>query len=65
MQQTEENTVYDECGLTKSCFGLPLGCLEVKDCKSFGAVIVKDDTYEFEMQSSSENLKNLIRLIFD
>jgi hypothetical protein len=44
--------VYDECGKTKTCFGLPNGCVVTKSCVSFGAVIVKSGTYRFEMQSS-------------
>ncbi|CRL04023.1 CLUMA_CG017141, isoform A [Clunio marinus] len=47
------NNIYQECLRTKSCFGLPPGCLEQENCSSFGAVIVRDGTYTFEMQSSS------------
>lgn len=49
--------IYDECAKTKSCFGLPDGCLQTENCMAFGAVIVKDDVYTFEMQSSSNKLQ--------
>lgn len=49
-------TIYDECSKTKTCFGLPSGCLDFKNCALFGAVIVKDGTYTFEMQSPSRIL---------
>jgi hypothetical protein len=55
LPETEESAIYEDCGSTKSCFGLPSGCVESKDCISFGAVIVKDGNYEFEMLSSSKN----------
>lgn len=51
-------SVYDGCDVTKTCFGLPPGCLNSKSCVSFGAVIVKNSTYTFEMQSSSESFMN-------
>jgi hypothetical protein len=48
------NSVYSGCGETKSCFGLPNGCLTSKTCVSFGALIIKNGIYVFEMLSSSE-----------
>lgn len=50
----QDTTIYAECGKTKWCIGLPNGCIEAENCMSFGAVIVKDDLFSFEMQSSSE-----------
>lgn len=46
--------VYTDCGTSKSCMGLPDGCISTRSCVSFGAVIVKGATYEFEMQTSSK-----------
>jgi hypothetical protein len=54
LQNVDQNLIYDDCGTTKSCFGLPFGCVDSKNCASFGAVIVKDGSYEFEMLSSSK-----------
>lgn len=54
IERTRYN-IYDECFKTKSCFGLPDGCLETENCGSFGAVIVKDDVYTFEMQASGNH----------
>lgn len=48
-----DNNVYTECGKTKSCFGVPDGCIATRNCVSFGAVIVQEGTYSFEMLSSS------------
>lgn len=52
--------IYTECGIKKSCMGLPDGCIGTKSCVSFGAVIVKGATYEFEMQTSSKRLQNYL-----
>lgn len=49
-----DNNVYVGCGVSKSCFGLPDGCIATMNCVSFGAVIVKDQTFQFEMKSSSK-----------
>lgn len=46
--------IYDDCGKAKSCFGLPGACIKSRNCESFGAVIVKNGTYMFEMQSPSK-----------
>lgn len=48
------NNVYKGCGETKTCFGLPNGCLSSQNCISFGAVINKDSRIIFEMISSSK-----------
>lgn len=52
--QSKQISVYDECTESKTCFGLPNGCISSQDCISFGAVIVKDGVFTFEMQSSSK-----------
>lgn len=48
------NAIYDDCGRSKTCFGLPENCLNTKSCSQFGAVIVKNETFTFELQSSSK-----------
>ena len=45
---------YNGCSETKTCFGLPNGCLSSQNCISLGAVIYKDTRYIFEMSSSSK-----------
>lgn len=53
IRQTEDD-IYTECMKTKSCFGMPDGCIDSKNCVSFSAVIVKDGVFTFEMQSTSK-----------
>lgn len=50
-----QQSIYDGCGDSKYCIGLPNGCVESENCFSFGAVIVKDGTYSFEMQTTDVN----------
>jgi hypothetical protein len=50
----EKTDIYDECGKSKSCFGMPADCVARKNCLLFSAVIVKDGIYEFEMMSPSK-----------
>lgn len=45
--------LYSGCDNTKTCIGLPAGCLVTKNCQSFGAIIYRDDEFIFEMQSAS------------
>eukprot|EP00096_Caligus_rogercresseyi_P002503 TRINITY_DN1465_c0_g1_i2.p1 TRINITY_DN1465_c0_g1~~TRINITY_DN1465_c0_g1_i2.p1 ORF type:complete len:658 (-),score=127.14 TRINITY_DN1465_c0_g1_i2:80-2053(-) len=33
-QIDSEHPIYDGCGLSKSCFGMPRGCVNTKDCSS-------------------------------
>lgn len=42
---------YDGCGSTKTCFGLPDGCLTDKSCRSIVAITVRGSIYEFELKS--------------
>jgi len=42
---------YDECGLTKTCFGTPDGCLSDQDCVAVTAVRVEGTRYLFEMKA--------------
>lgn len=49
-----DSNVYFGYGTTKSCFGVPEGCIATRNCTSLGTVIVSQgETFEFEMQSSS------------
>ncbi|XP_047036752.1 putative ferric-chelate reductase 1 homolog [Helicoverpa zea] len=46
------DTIYEGCGSTKLCFGVPQNCIPKGDCKAIVAVIVKGDKYDFQMQGS-------------
>lgn len=50
----KDKNIYDECNKSKSCIGIPEACVINRNCQVFGAVIVKNGTYEFEMMSPSE-----------
>jgi hypothetical protein len=54
IEPDENNDIYKECAKTKSCIGLPENCVSSRNCLAFGAVIVKNGSYEFEMMSPSE-----------
>ena len=49
---------YDGCGVSKTCFGSPNGCLSKKNCRSISAVTVRGDIYEFEMKSGYSKSSN-------
>lgn len=53
--EPQEVGIYDGCGKSKTCFGLPNGCIGSESCDLFGAVIVERGTYTFEMLSSSNS----------
>lgn len=65
IQVAQSMTNYDECGKTKTCIGLPSGCIEQEDCVSFGAVIVDNGTYLFEMWTSDDNVYIALALSVD
>lgn len=47
----EIDPFYDGCGLDKTCFGFPDGCIPSRNCRSISAVSVKGDRYQFEIKS--------------
>lgn len=49
----EEDSFYDGCGDTKTCFGNTESCVGSKTCTTIVAVIVKGERYIFEMRSQS------------
>lgn len=51
MQAPQSDTIYDDCGSTKSCFGFPDGCVATRSCNAVGTVFVRGDIYQFEMKS--------------
>ncbi|KAH8396978.1 hypothetical protein KR215_007085 [Drosophila sulfurigaster] len=46
-----EDSFYDGCGQTKTCFGFPDGCVATKSCNGLSAVAVRGDIFEFELRS--------------
>jgi hypothetical protein len=63
VKPVEDSNIYDECSKSKSCIGIPNGCLGRQDCLVFGAVIVKNGVYEFEMVSPSKYCTIYFKLI--
>lgn len=46
-----EDPFYNDCGLTKTCFGSPDGCLSTQDCVAVTAVKAEGTRYLFEMKA--------------
>lgn len=42
---------YNDCGVTKTCFGSPDGCVSGQDCVAVMAVRVEGTRYLFEMKA--------------
>lgn len=43
--------MYDGCGVVKTCFGFPDGCVASQSCRAFITATVFGERYEFEMKS--------------
>jgi hypothetical protein len=43
--------IYVGCGLEKTCFGFPGGCVDSKSCTAVVSCLVQGDRYEFEMKA--------------
>lgn len=41
--------MYEGCGSLKTCFGSPSGCIGSQDCNILAVVVVKGDTYMFQL----------------
>lgn len=44
---------YADCGTKKSCFGVPSGCENSRNCKAITAVTVLGNRYVFEIKATS------------
>lgn len=64
LPEIEEINVYEGCDVTKTCFGIPSGCINSQSCSTIGAVIYADDKFTFEIRSSSNFFNFLIKIIF-
>lgn len=47
--------LYEGCGETKSCFGVPENCVKSKNCEYLGTFSVQSGKYNFEVKSPSKN----------
>lgn len=48
--------LYEGCGDTKVCFGIPNNCIETRDCNLFGGVIHNEGEFDFELLSLGKKL---------
>lgn len=46
--------VYQGCAVTKTCFGFPDGCINTRNCVSFGSILFRDERFVYELLSSSK-----------
>jgi hypothetical protein len=46
--------IYDGCGDTKVCFGVPDNCVEQRNCSLFGGVTDNFGNFEFELLGTSK-----------
>lgn len=49
---TDFDPFYSDCDKKKSCFGVPSGCVNTKNCKVVSAVTVRGDRYIFEIKAA-------------
>jgi hypothetical protein len=45
---------YDECGVNKTCFGIPENCVRTKNCEYLGSFKLDDGKHNFELKSPGE-----------
>lgn len=45
------DSFYDGCGSTKTCFGVPDGCVEKQNCNAVTSVSVQGNKYIFSMSA--------------
>lgn len=46
--------IYEGCGDIKLCYGIPEGCVNMRNCDLFGAVTHDSGRFEFELLSIRE-----------
>ncbi|XP_063239185.1 putative ferric-chelate reductase 1 homolog [Bacillus rossius redtenbacheri] len=44
---------YKNCSVTKSCFGVPSGCMATQSCDAISSVLVKGEEYIFEIKGKN------------
>lgn len=45
--------IYDDCSVSKTCFGVPENCVSSKNCEYMGTFYVESGKYFFEVKSPS------------
>ena len=51
-----KTSIFDDCGDTKGCFGLPDGCMANKSCDTLMTYVgIDENTYHIEMQTSGQD----------
>lgn len=49
-----DDPIYDGCGTTKLCFGIPNLCPSTRNCRMLATVFYNDGEFEFELLGQSE-----------
>uniref|UniRef100_A0A1L8E3J5 Putative reeler domain protein n=1 Tax=Nyssomyia neivai TaxID=330878 RepID=A0A1L8E3J5_9DIPT len=49
------DTIYDGCGATKSCFGIPDNCVKQRQCQAITTVTARGERFYFEVKSGHNN----------
>jgi hypothetical protein len=47
--QGPDDPIYDGCGTTKLCFGVPNLCASTRSCRMLATVLFNDGNFEFEL----------------
>ena len=55
---TPSYDVYQGCGITKACFGIPSHCVPNRSCAMLGAVTYDNPDFTFELLSTGTFLKD-------
>lgn len=50
---------YDDCGVKKTCFGVPDNCVKQKNCEYLGSFRVDGEKHSFELKSPGEFIKKI------
>ncbi|CAH0382734.1 unnamed protein product [Bemisia tabaci] len=48
----KRDEIFDGCGATKNCFGIPQGCIELQSCTAVATFMVQGTRYIFEMKAN-------------
>lgn len=52
-QQLNTDPIYEGCGETKTCFGLPNNCVNNQNCAGMVTVEVRGEKFLFELKSNA------------
>ncbi|XP_055385328.1 putative ferric-chelate reductase 1 homolog isoform X2 [Condylostylus longicornis] len=57
LKPKQTDPFYQGCGDTKTCFGVPDGCLKEQNCRALSSINVRGEIYEFELKSTLQNAR--------